>query len=1033
MHRPSLLVWVLTLACAAALVAGVNPGVFKGCSDSSVCRRFRKVAENVESFTRPAYVSPYSLGSVPELEGAALHVPVMSALHDVSFELKTTFFADGNARLQMDERAPTYKDWRHYPEASVWGIAEMPALAHNVQIKQQSKAKTVVSWGDSTHEMHIEHAPLRISFVRDGIVQMILNERALLHMEHFRAKPEDGLPKTDEQRAAHLQSRVHDLKQRHPTASASTIDMWSKFETPDEGEWEESWGGVADSKPKGPEGVALDISFPGYDTLYGLPEHASPLSLRSTRAPPKGEEEEAGRFTDPYRLMNTDVFEYEYDSPMALYGSAPIVHALSQSSAVSVLWMNAAETWVDIHKTKHRPGPKPASAALRAASRDDAKALSGGSSTRSSHVHFMSESGILDLFVFMGPTLHRNMERYMSLVGRTALPQYFAIGYHQCRWNYWSDGDVKDVSSRFDEADIPMDVIWLDIEYSAEHMYGMWDKKAFIDPSGMVQALDERGRKLVIILDPHLKKTDKYYLYKEARDLDLLVKNPDNKTNYEGECWSGQASWIDFFQPRTWSWWIDQFSLIKHKLEANARNVFVWNDMSEPAIFSGPEVSSPKDVLHYPGWENRDIHNINGLILHNLTATGLKRRELGTRDTSGKVGVERRPFVLSRAWWLGSQRFGAIWTGDNLGTWEHFANSVPMILQNGMGGMSFCGADIGGFFGNPDTELLVRWYQAGIFEPFFRAHAHIDTKRREPYLYDGAVGDALRGLLRLRYKMLPVWYTAFWHSSLNGQPVLKPQALVFPHDTAGFDVDDQYFLGDSGLLIKPPTTKGASHVDIYLADDEDYYHHFTGHVYRAPGGRVAVPAPLSDHVPMLQRGGSVVPMRERVRRSAELQRLDPFTLYIAPSHDELAAEGHLYMDDGQTFAYRDDQAFLARKFTLTRDGPGHLRLASTSLTGRDIHTSASSTALQVPGNAYEQETSSVRVERIIVYGLPEVHRIIARDAHGHETSLSFTYTSGTSRSPTASDASARLASRLEIRDPRVLIGQDWSILMEIAP
>ena len=204
----------------------------------------------------------------------------------------------------------------------------------------------------------------------------------------------------------------------------------------------------------------------------------------------------------------------------------------------------------------------------------------------------------------------------MSLVGRTALPQYFAIGYHQCRWNYWSDGDVKDVSSRFDEADIPMDVIWLDIEYSAEHMYGMWDKKAFIDPSGMVQALDERGRKLVIILDPHLKKTDKYYLYKEARDLELLVKNPDNKTNYEGECWSGQASWIDFFQPRTWSWWIDQFSLIKHKLEANARNVFVWNDMSEPAIFSGPEVSSPKDVLHYPGWENRDIHNINGLILH---------------------------------------------------------------------------------------------------------------------------------------------------------------------------------------------------------------------------------------------------------------------------------------------------------------------------------------------------------------------------------------------------------------------------------
>ena len=149
--------------------------------------------------------------------------------------------------------------------------------------------------------------------------------------------------------------------------------------------------------------------------------------------------------------MNTDVFEYEYDSPMALYGSAPVVHALSRSSAVSVLWMNAAETWVDIHKSKQRPGPAVDVVSL-GASHADASALSGGTSAKSSHVHFMSESGILDLFVFMGPTLARNMERYMSLVGRTALPQYFAIGYHQCRWNYWSDDDVKDVSRRFDDA-----------------------------------------------------------------------------------------------------------------------------------------------------------------------------------------------------------------------------------------------------------------------------------------------------------------------------------------------------------------------------------------------------------------------------------------------------------------------------------------------------------------------------------------------------------------------------------------------------
>lgn len=1036
--------WVLAfLAWAATLVVSVRPGDFKACKDSSVCRRFRQVSEQVESF--PSYVSPYAVAErVAKVDDAKIHLLVKTALHDVSFDMNATFFADGNARLQMDEHGPTYKDWRHYPEANVWGIAQMPALAEEIRVTHPNEAKTVVSWGahesGNMHEMHIDHAPLRISFLRDGVVQMMLNERALLHMEHFRPKPEGGVPSTDEQRAAFIEERVRVLKARHPTASPALIDMWSKFETPDEGEWEESWGGVHDSKPKGPEGVALDISFPGYDTLMGLPEHASPLSLRSTRAPPHGEaDDEPGRFSDPYRLMNTDVFEYEYDSPMALYGSAPVVHALSRSSAVSVLWMNAAETWVDIHKSKQRPGPAVDVVSL-GASHADASALSGGTSAKSSHVHFMSESGILDLFVFMGPTLARNMERYMSLVGRTALPQYFAIGYHQCRWNYWSDDDVKDVSRRFDDADIPMDVIWLDIEYSLDHMYGVWDKKAFIDPAGMMRALDARGRKLVIIIDPHLKKTDQYFLYKEAKSQDLLVKTADGRTNYEGECWSGQASWIDFFQPRTWQWWIDQFRLTKQRLEGNARNLFVWNDMSEPAIFSGPEVSSPKDVRHFPGWENRDIHNINGVILHNLTATGLTRRELGTRDAAGQAGVERRPFVLSRAWWLGTQRFGAVWTGDNMGTWEHFANSVPMILQNGMGGMSFCGADIGGFFGNPDSELLVRWYQAGIFEPFFRAHAHIDTKRREPYLFDGEVGDALRMLLQLRYKLLPVWYTAFWDSSVNGQPVLKPQALMFPDDPRGFAIDDQYYLGESGLLVKPPAKQGISHVDMYLADDQDYFHYHTKAVYRGRGV-VHVPAPLNVQMPLLQRGGSILPVRERLRRAAELQRLDPFSLHVAIGRDG-SAHGHLYMDDGQTYAYRDQQAFIARAFTWAPESPTRVHMSSRALTSRDVSVSASlptsndGSVLQRAGNPYEKDVQSVRVERITVVGfLPSASpvRVWTHDAHGREVELRFDLTPSVGREVSHTDSSTHRAAELVIHDPRVPIGSDWDVWVDFSP
>ncbi|PKI85982.1 glucan 1,3-alpha-glucosidase [Malassezia vespertilionis] len=995
------------------------------------------MAEYVESFAK-GFRSPYSISAPGVVEENVLTVPVYSALYpDIEFAMWFTFFQDGTARVQMDQRGETYKGWKRYDQAAMWAITELPAPALDIEHRYDEKKHiTTVRWGTMSpkNEMRLQHDPVRIEFVRDGVVQMVMNERALLHMEHFRAKP-NPFPTPKEGDASKLAfQRAEALAKRAPKKGAKTIEQWSRFETEDAGEWEETWDQIRDSKPKGPEGVALDISFPGYDTLYGLPEHASPLSLRSTRAAPPGEEEEENRYSDPYRLMNTDVFEYKHDSPMSLYGNAPILHAQSKGSAVSVLWMNAAETWIDLHKTSKRPGTPLRSQTRKptSASPQDKSLYSGGSAPHSSHAHFFSESGILDLFVFLGPSSAQIMQQFTALVGRTALPQYFAIGYHQCRWNYLSDKDVVQVSEQFDAADMPMDVMWLDIEYSKDHMYGVWDQSTFPDPERMVDALDDRGRKLVLIMDPHLKKTHTYYLYQEAKDNGLLVKTKDGTTDYEGDCWSKRASWIDVFNPASWLWWSDQFSLAKRKLKANARNVFVWNDMSEPAIFDGPEVTSPKDVIHHGGWENRDVHNINGLIYQNLTATGLTDRELGTTDKDGLFGVQRRPFVLSRAWWLGSQRFGAIWTGDNMGTWEHFAVSVPMILSNGLGGMSFCGADIGGFFGNPDEELLLRWYQAGIFEPFFRAHAHIDTKRREPYLYDGTTRDALRRLLQLRYQLLPVWYTAFWKSHMNGQPVLRPQHLMFPLDTQGFAVDDQYYLGDSGLLVKPPVQQGVSSVAMYLAEPETYYHFYTHHLYQGVG-RIIVPAPLTHELPLLLRGGSILPVRERNRRAAELQRLDPFTLYIAVStlHAPVLASGQLYMDDGQTFAYQEQNAFIARQFTLTYKR-NSFQLASASVTraagdmadGTDV-------ALQHPNNPFAHAMEQVRVERVVILGLPRApKKIVARDANGTAVHVPFHFTPAERRKPSQDDASDSCASKLVLRDPKLGIAHDWVLDIE---
>lgn len=132
--------------------------------------------------------------------------------------------------------------------------------------------------------------------------------------------------------------------------------------------------------------------------------------------------------------------------------------------------------------------------------------------------------------------------------------------------------------------------------------------------------------------------------------------------------------------------------------------------MNEPSVFNGPEITMPKDCVHYGGWEHRHVHNIYGLMHTIGTHQGLMQRSHNTL----------RPFILTRSHFSGSQRYTAVWTGDNAAEWSHLAISYPMCLSLALGGISFCGADIGGFFKNPEVELLTRWYQAGAWLPFYR-------------------------------------------------------------------------------------------------------------------------------------------------------------------------------------------------------------------------------------------------------------------------------------------------------------------------
>lgn len=365
-------------------------------------------------------------------------------------------------------------------------------------------------------------------------------------------------------------------------------------------------------------------------------------------------------------------------------------------------------------------------------------------------------------------------------------------------------------------------------------------------------------------------------------------------------------------------------------------------------------------------------------------------------------------------------------------------------------------ADVGGFFGNPEPEMLVRWYHVGAFSPFFRAHAHIDTKRREPYLLDEPYKSHVRNILRLRYSMLPVWYTAFRENSETGLPVVRfvliflshalnlkiyftrPHYVVFPKDPNGFSIDDQYFIGGSGLLVKPVTRAGVTEETVYLPEDQVnsllvnkttflnflvvkvYYDYFSHQAYRGSpkGNNVTIPAALHQ-VPLLLRGGSIIPTRERPRRSSPLMKHDPFTLRVALDKDS-TARGEVYLDDGVTYDHEGGKLVWRQFVAQKLDSKGGIRISSKDLATAKLKTTQ--LAVYDPKNKYARSLEDVRVEKIIVLGLATKPSKVSVEG---DFDLVWEYEEGVA----SSDRKQATASVLTIKDPRVSIAHDWTIVV----
>ncbi|KAI4237603.1 MAG: hypothetical protein L6R40_005894 [Gallowayella cf. fulva] len=952
---------------------------FKLCEQSGFCKRNRAYADKATA-SASSWSSPYKLDSKSvSLKNGQLTGVVIKTLESggesVRLPLTISFLNSGVARITLDEekRQKGEIELRHgsparkerYNEVQDWVIVGGLTVDQDVKPTTEQD-KTIVSYGPKRNfQAVIRHKPFSIDFRRDDETHIQFNSQGWLSMEHWR-------PKVDREQ------KEGEPAPPEPTEDEST---W----------WEESFGGNTDTKPKGPESIGLDITFPGYEHVYGIPEHAGPLSLKQTRGA-------SGGYNQPYRLYNSDVFEYEMDTPMTLYGAIPLMQAHRKDSTVGVFWMNAAETWIDIVKTKTSSNP-----------------LSLGiGGTTDTQTHWFSESGLLDVFVFLGPTPKDIIQDYSELTGYSQLPQHFALGYHQCRWNYVTDEDVKDVDRKFDKNQIPYDVIWLDIEYTEGKKYFTWDKDNFPDPIGMQKHLDSHGRKLVIIVDPHIKNEANYPVVDALKSQNLGINNKENNI-FEGWCWPGSSYWIDAFNPAALAWWKSLFAY--ENFPGTTPNTFLWNDMNEPSVFNGPETTAPKDNLHFGNWEHRDVHNVNGLTFVNATYEALLARD--------DPKHQRRPFVLTRSFYAGSQRQGAMWTGDNLASWDHLEASIPMILNQNIAGFSFSGADVGGFFGNPSKELQTRWFQAGAFYPFFRAHAHIDSRRREPYLAGSPYVEPITQALRLRYSLLPAWYTSFHTAATTGEPVTRPMWYVHPSDEGGFALDDQFYVGDTGLLVKPVLKEGATSVDIYLPPSNvPYYDYFTYETYFGQGKSIKFDAPLEGHTPVLMHGGHILLRKERPRKSSALMKFDPYTLVVALDNSGRAT-GELYIDDGESFEYQKG-AFIHRRFRFS-SAPHAASSSASKQDGGDKETHLSLVSEDLNGAptkqtvAFVKSMKDVKVEKIIIVGVPKAWaartEVVVHEDGEKERRVAFLY-----KGPEKGRAGWAI-----VRDPGVHVGKGWRI------
>lgn len=490
---------------------------------------------------------------------------------------------------------------------------------------------------------------------------------------------------------------------------------------------------------------------------------------------------------------------------------------------------------------------------------------------------YTTEAPCLAYYIFGGTDLAGVLTAYTALTGRTPLPQKWTLGYHQSRWSYDSEDQVTSLAKKMRAEHLPGDAIHLDIDYMDGYRIFTIDQQKFPDFVNMAAKLKKAGFKLVTIIDPGIKKDRHYAVYQSGIKEHTFVTTPTGQV-YENTVWPGTAVFPDFGRQAVRRWWADQLRVM-----VQAGVTGIWNDMNEPASFSG---DIPNDIVFYDEDKpatHRQMHNVYGHNMARATYAGLKSQ------------TQKRPFIISRAVYAGSQKYTTVWTGDNHSLWVHLQWLIPQLCNLGLSGFSFAGTDIGGFASDTTPELLIRWLEAGIFSPLLRNHNHIASRAQEPWQFGQRTLAIYRSYLELRYHLLDYLYTLFARGEQDGLPIMRPLVLHYQDDPRTWTMNDEYLVGEQ-LLVAPVVMPSTTKRLVYLPAGT-WLDFWTGRSYAGQQDHI-IDAPL-DHLPLFVKANSILPWRP-LTQSVDVAKEHQISFKV---YGETGEYRH-YQDNGSDFAYR---------------------------------------------------------------------------------------------------------------------------------